>query len=157
MAGLGKACSHTVALLFAAEAHTKMIKDTSCTSRPCAWLSPNMVNVNYAPIADIDFSTQSAKRKKMMEDKVSHSQSFDSFMPSPSEDELKMFYNNLLQSKTKPGILSIVSGYAHMYKVDHSILSLSLSSLFESTCLNMSYTDLLVKCEKLKMFFKILQ
>ena len=34
-----------------------------------------------------------------------------------------------------------------MYKVDHSILSLPLSSLFKSTCLNMSYTDLLVKCE----------
>ena len=61
-----------------------MIKDTSCTSRPCAWLSPNMVNVNYA--LDIDFSTLIAKRKKIMEDKVSHSQSFDSFVPSPSED-----------------------------------------------------------------------
>ena len=82
-----------------------------------------------------------------MEDRVSHSQSFDSFVPSPSEDELKMFYNNLSQSKTKPGILSIASGYAHTYKLDHSILSLPLSSLFESTCLNMSYTDLLVKCE----------
>ena len=57
-----------------------------------------------------------------------------------------MFYNNLSQSKTKPGILSIVSGYGHMYKADHSILSFPLSSSFESTCLNMSYTDL-VKCE----------
>ena len=92
----------------------------------------------------IDLSTPIAKRKKMMEDKVSHSQSFDSFVPSPSEDELKMFYNNLSQSKPKPGICF---GYAHMYKVDHSILSLPLSSLFKSTCLNMSYTDLLVKCE----------
>ena len=43
--------------------------------------------------------------------------------------------------------LEFVLGYAYMYKVDHSILSLPLSSLFESTCLNMSYTDLLVKCE----------
>ena len=81
----------------------------------------------------------------MMEGKVSHSQSFHSFVPSISDDKLKMFYNNLSQSKTKPGILSIVSGYAHMYKADHSILSFALSSLFGSTCLNMSYTDLFVK------------
>ena len=81
MAGLGEACSHIVALLCAAEAHTKMIKNTSCTSQPRARLSPNMVNINYAPIADNDFSTTIAKRKKMME--VSHSQSFDSFVLSP--------------------------------------------------------------------------
>ena len=42
-----------------------------------------------------------------------------------------------------------------MYKVDFSILSLPLTSLFESTifcsCLNMPYTDLLVKCEAVFM------
>ena len=41
MAGLGGACSHIAALRFAAEAHNRL-KDTSCTSQPCAWLSPNM-------------------------------------------------------------------------------------------------------------------
>ena len=35
MAGLGEACSHIAALLFAAEAHNRL-KDTSCTSRLCA-------------------------------------------------------------------------------------------------------------------------
>jgi len=34
-------------LLFAAEAHNRL-KDTSCTSQPCAWLSPNMKNVACA-------------------------------------------------------------------------------------------------------------
>ena len=68
-------------------------------------------------------------------------------MPSPSKDELKTLYDNLSRSKTKPGILSIVQGNGHMYKVDHNILSLPLSPLFESSCSNMSYTDILVKCE----------
>ena len=34
MAGLREACSHIAALLFAIEAHTKVKKDASCTSRP---------------------------------------------------------------------------------------------------------------------------
>ena len=71
----------------------------------------------------------------------------DSFMPSPSKDELKTLYDNLSRSKTKSRILSLVQGYGHMYKVDHNILSLPLSSLFDSSCLNMSYANLLVKCQ----------
>ena len=51
-------------------------------------------------------------------------------MPSPSKDELKTLYDNLSQSKTKPGILSIVQGYGHMYKVDHNILSQSPIVIF---------------------------
>ena len=148
MAGLGEACSHIAALLFAAETHTKILQDTSCTSRPCSWLSPNMANVHFAPIAEIDFSSPIVKRKKMMEvDKVSQRKSLDPSVPSPTEDELKILYDNLSKSKTKPAILSIVSGYAHMYEIDHSVLSLPLSSLFNSTCLNMSYIDLLAKSE----------
>ena len=70
MAGLGEACSHIAALLFAAEAHTKLFKDTSYTSGPCAWLSPKMASVNYATIAEIDFSTPIAKRRAIMENRT---------------------------------------------------------------------------------------
>ena len=146
MAGLGEASSHIAALLFAALAHTEMMKNTSCTSLPCSWLSPRMVNVDYAPIARIDFSTPSTKRKKVTQEVSSEVTEFID-TPSPSEDELKMFYDDLAQSKTKPAILSIISGYAEKYKVDQNVLSLPLSSLFQSDCLQMPYTDLLVKCE----------
>ena len=64
MAGLGGVCSHIAALLFAAEAHNRL-KDTSCTSQPCAWLSPNMQNVAYTPISDINF-TQTERGSKMV-------------------------------------------------------------------------------------------
>ena len=67
MAGLEEACSHIAALLFAAEPYTKMIKDTLCTSGPCAWLSLNIASVDYATIAEIDFSTPIAKRRVIME------------------------------------------------------------------------------------------
>ena len=85
MAGLGETCSHIAALLFAAEAHTKMIKDTSCTSGPCAWLSPNMASVDYATIAEINFCTKIAKRRANMKNHTAklHSKTkpSDSFMP----------------------------------------------------------------------------
>ena len=53
MAGLGEACSHIAALLFAAEAYTKLSKDSSCTSEPCRWLSPSMQNVKCMLLSQI--------------------------------------------------------------------------------------------------------
>ena len=44
-----------------------MIKDTLCTSGPCAWLSPNMASVDYTTIAEIDFSIPIAVRRAIME------------------------------------------------------------------------------------------
>ena len=45
-AGLGEACSHISALLFAVEANTRFIKNTSCTSTSCVWLAPNTNKLN---------------------------------------------------------------------------------------------------------------
>ena len=92
MAGLGEACSHIAALLFAAEAYTKLSKDYSCTSESCRWLPPSMQNVKYAPISDINFSAPFSKKKKMMLDEslgeVAVPQSSNSeLVPSPSKEE----------------------------------------------------------------------
>ena len=70
MAGLGGACSHIAALLFAAEAHNRL-KDTSCTSQPCVWLSRNKQNVAYAPVSDINFTAPTTKRKRVLDGKSS--------------------------------------------------------------------------------------
>ena len=67
MAGLGEACSHIAALLFALEANTQMKKRFSCTSLPCSWLPPSFHSVPYALISEIDFSTPRQKRKKTCE------------------------------------------------------------------------------------------
>ena len=55
MAGLGEACSHIVAVLFALEVNTQVKKSMSCTSLPCTWLPPSFQSVTYAAIAKIDF------------------------------------------------------------------------------------------------------
>ena len=63
MAGLGEACSHNSALMFALEANTTMQKNASWTSQLCSWLPPSMQKVEYVPISRIDFSTHAKKRK----------------------------------------------------------------------------------------------
>ena len=63
MAGIGEACSHITAVLFAAEANTLMKQQQSCTSLPCAWLPPSFRSVEYLPVSDIDFITPKQKRK----------------------------------------------------------------------------------------------
>ena len=57
MAGIGEACSHIAAVLFAAEANTKRIQGISCTSNPCSWSAPSSKIVAYAPISEIYFTT----------------------------------------------------------------------------------------------------
>ena len=57
IAGLGEACSHTVALLFCAEANSWMKKYILCTSAPCSWLPPGCKKVECVPVSNIDFRT----------------------------------------------------------------------------------------------------
>ena len=41
MAGLGEACSHIAALLFAVETNTQLKSQFASTSLPCFWLPPS--------------------------------------------------------------------------------------------------------------------
>ena len=68
-------------------------------------------------------------------------------VPPPSEDEMAKLFSNLSQSGKKTATLSIVTGFADMYKVDDKILSKPFSCLYRESCLRMSYTELLKECE----------
>ena len=70
MAGLGEPCSHIAALLYATEANTSLLKNTSCTSQPCSWLPASTQSVDYAPISDIDFATPAMKRLGLLQHTV---------------------------------------------------------------------------------------
>lgn len=133
MAGLAGACSHIAALLFAAETHNHL-KDTSCTSQPCAWLSPNMQNVTYAPISDINFTAPTTKRR-LQDGKCSQKSQHEFVLPPPpSKERIDGFIHKL--SKTgKPALLSILPDE---YVMDHSVLSLPLSVLFDSSAMDLS-------------------
>ena len=63
MAGLGEACSHVAAVLFTADANTKIKAGFSATSLPCSWLLKSFQFVPYVEVKDMDFRTLSVKRK----------------------------------------------------------------------------------------------
>ena len=152
MAGLGEACSHIAAILFAVETYSRLSKDDACTSQLCAWLPPAIQNVHFAPIAEIDFTAPSTKRKRSMSQLESPHQettqkSRSPVVPPPSNEELSTFYEAL--SKTgKPAVLSLHQKYSDAYVLDHSKLSTPLCFLFDENYLELQYTELLQKCEE---------
>ena len=56
MAGLGEACSHIAALLFAVETNAQLKTQFPSTSLLCTWLLPSFQSVTFAEIAHIDFA-----------------------------------------------------------------------------------------------------
>ena len=63
MAGLGEACSHIAALLFAAQTNIELKSQFTCTSLSC---SQSFQSVPFAEITQIDFSSPVQKSKCLM-------------------------------------------------------------------------------------------
>ena len=96
MVGLGEACLHIAALLFAVEAHNRL-KDVSCTSQPCAWLSPNMQNAAYASISDINFTSPTTKRKRVLEGKSGQQSQQEFVVPPPPKEKIASLFMSCLR------------------------------------------------------------
>ena len=161
MAGLGEACSHIAALLFAVETNTQLKNQFPCTSLPCSWLPPSFRSVPFAEIAHIDFSTPAQKRKQLLiNDEADTSTSSDEPPPTkkkvfvvskPSEEEKEAFYAELSQCKGKPVILSLIpdfnESYIPLYETGKTMKP--LTELHSTAALKLSYPDLLQKYEEL--------
>ena len=117
MAGLGEACSHISALLFAVEANTRVQSNLSCTSKLCSWLPPSKAGVEYAPVTNIDFTSPQQKRRKLLSTGVDTSNKFEAcnsmVSPRVSSKPTPKEYDNLYRtlSESKAVILSITPGY----------------------------------------------
>ena len=146
MAGLGEACSHVSALLFSAETHNRLQRDTSaCTSQLCAWLPPSTKNVPFAPISDIDFTSPITKRKRIMTGFASKNRQTKVSVPPPSQAEISNFFSNLAKTG-KPALLSTDPEYSDAYVLDYDLLSSPLSTCFTEENMSLSFDDLLSKC-----------
>ena len=149
MAGLGEACSHIAALLFAVEANTLMRKNTSCTSGPCSWLLPGCRKVEYAPISDIDF--RSSRKKRRIVESGSCKSEPGVCKDLPTDEEMAKFYGNLSQSGIKSAILSLVPKYCDNYipRVAKGALPKPLTDLYNQKSYEItSFSDLLHECDK---------
>ena len=65
MAGVGEACSHIGASLFALEMIATRLQSTTCTSTPCEWIRPSAQKITYATSADIEFISPRRKLKRV--------------------------------------------------------------------------------------------
>ena len=115
MAGLGESCSHIAALLFAMEANTQLQKKTSCTSLPCSWLPPSFQDVEYAQLADIDFTSPQVKRRRIESGVSSMCAPLAApQVESPSAAELNSLYKVLFKVG-QPVALSLVLHYSESF------------------------------------------
>ena len=114
-----------------------------------------MQNVPCAPISDIVFTTPATKRRRILEGTSGKLSQSDFSLPSPpSKEKLSNFIEEL--SKTgKPALLSVLPGYCEEYIVDQTLLSLPLSSLYESDAMDLPYQYLLKKCDSVFSNLKV--
>ena len=163
MAGLGGACSHVGAILFAVEAGVRIKRSTTCTSVPCKWLMPTpVIAVSYQELRDIDFTSSKTKKRKL-DSKISGLSSATSKQNSspaqsdaaknvfvPSQTDIKKFFESLNASKTHPAILSLIPPYNMKYcpKADSTELPKPLTRLYDSELCKLDFEDLLEKSNR---------
>ncbi|XP_049513405.1 uncharacterized protein LOC125940835 [Dermacentor silvarum] len=61
MAGVGEACSHIGACLFAVDTGVRMRNDKTCTGKDNAWLPTYVEKVQFKRLKDIDFTSSREK------------------------------------------------------------------------------------------------
>lgn len=151
MAGLGEACSHVAAVLFAAEANSITKRQFSSTSLPCSWLPPTFQSVEFAEVHNIDFTTPKHKRKLSVQPCDDTSKKRKIEILQPTEDNINSYYLKLSKLKVKPVLLSLISGFndAYVPKYVSGILPKPLTYLYDEEALSMSFPDLLRKCDEI--------
>ena len=136
----------------------KMLKEATCTSKPCAWLQPTPANakgVSPAEIASIEFISPSARHKMMTCSPFATppSPSTSSVLPFiliPTQEEAASFYQSLWDRNEKRAILSVLPGYSeHFIPTAGRLPKNILRNLFDTNNLNEAYSKLLVQSESL--------
>ena len=151
MAGLREACTHIAAVLFYLETSSRINEASLCTQQMCQRIIPAFQkNIPYLPVADIDFTSVRAKKKKLDEVIENNSSQHNSEALHPVVDavarepgELKSFFHKVSQCNSRPGILSLVPEYNGSYIPKSSLLSFlrSLQDLYNLALANTSYPD----------------
>ncbi len=166
MAGLGEACSHVGALLFAIEATVKLRNSKTVTQEKAYWVLPTALHkAEYKEIREIDFT--SSKTKKQNTDKKIDQACHGIISQAPSRaavtatfpankshhqspsTEFQTLFESLHSSGSKPAILSLIPLYADQY-VPKSLADkypVLLSELQNDACLTLPKEELLHHCK----------
>ncbi|CAN7941201.1 unnamed protein product, partial [Ixodes hexagonus] len=112
MAGLGEACSHIAAVLFYLEVVVKQRGRKACTDMSNSWRPAYAKNVACCPIADIDFSSATAKKKRLDSGVSKGAGKPRRNVTKPTEQEWGQFFEQLHAAGTQSSILSLTREYA---------------------------------------------
>ena len=163
MAGLGEACTHIAAVLFYLEAMARIRGSSVCTQQKCQWIIPAFQkDIPYLPVAELDFTSAKAKKKKLDEAAINGSvyaacSSSNPAQPSdvlpPRTDELESFFHNISRCKSSPGILSLVPEFQDRYIPKTSLpeFPTCLQDLFDPQLAKATYPSLASSCESVQI------
>ena len=159
MAGLGEACTHVAALLFAVEATVKIRDAKTVTEEKAYWLLPGGVKgVAYSEVSNIEFT--SAKTKKKMFDislsspqtSVAKSHNMKAVnVPEAAPQDMHAFCEKLHGTGKKAGIFTSLP----LFSDDYIPASFTdnfpppLAHLLDENCFDMNYADLVQHCQGL--------
>ena len=161
MAGLGETCTHIAAVLFYLEATARIQgTTTTCTQQTCQWIIPAYFKkIEYLPIKDLDFTSALGKKRKL-DQIIDSTTSVEAGMSKcskmypapgekPTEAEMADFFDSLSKCCTKPAVLSVVPTFSEKYVPKSSLVTFPkpLSTLYQSELLQLSYDELLARCE----------
>ncbi|XP_047242399.1 uncharacterized protein LOC124880972 [Girardinichthys multiradiatus] len=145
-AGLGEACSHAAALMYALLAAVNVKDGQSSTQKACAWVIPGKTSqIQYEELSKISMTKKNKSKSTTLPS-----------IPVPSEDEYTRFFQQLHECDVQEGnpngtaILSIIAGHSDKYipKTVQLNLPQPLTSLFSNARLQADLSSPLVESEK---------
>ena len=120
MAGLDEVCSHIGAKFFylmITSDYRKRNNDDACTSQLCAWLPPNVKEVTYLPLSQINFTDPKNKTEAKVKNKTQAKPYIKKALsvPIPSKSEIANFYSKISDITRNSVTLRIISQYSYKY------------------------------------------
>ena len=144
--------------------HVRIREAKTCTGEKAYWLLPNaLVDVPYKPIKELDFTSSKTQKKKLDQQIDKHCLapfqivstervSKKNNVPKPSDFELEDFFQKISKCGSKPAVLSLVNPFSDAYvpRDFNEEFSPLISDFVDTSCFNLPYDELLVKCREVK-------
>ena len=168
MAGLGETCTHVSALLFHIETTARIRDSRTVTGEAAYWKIPATARdygVSFLPIYQIDFTSAKTK-KKVLDSSICDDNSYvaqtlrtPKRVPKPNQDNISQFLGKLAETGSKAAVLSIAPGHSAKFKPSalHGKFPVALTELYQADNVQLSYSDLLTKCQNVELSVTIEQ
>jgi putative phage-type endonuclease len=162
MAGLGEACTHIAALLFAIDATVRIRDSKTVTDEKAYWLLPSdMKKVSYEPLKNIDFTSAATAKRKFEQslDAISSPGTVcqtpklprEDRTPEATDEDMDIFYRKLAKCNPTSAILSIVEPHCEKFipKAISEDFPKVLTELKDDNCMTMTHIELKKHCAPL--------